>query len=53
MDKTIEEQLNTHFETLSDFYNSDGECEVDESGCVLVRDPYFCQTLPLNLECVL
>lgn len=37
MDKTIEEQLNTHFETLSEFYNSDGECEVDESGRVLVK----------------
>ena len=37
MDNNLEGQLNAHFETLSEFYNSEGECEVDDSGHVVIK----------------
>ena len=36
MDKEIEELLNAHFETLIEYYNSDGEYEVDNSGHIMI-----------------
>ena len=36
MDKEIEELLNAHFETLREYYNSDGEYEVDNSGHIMI-----------------
>lgn len=34
--KEIEELLNAHFETLSEYYNSEGEYEVDNSGHIMI-----------------
>ena len=37
MDKELEEMLKAHFETLSEYYNSDGEYEIDDSGCIMIN----------------
>ena len=37
MDKELKEMLKVHFETLSEYYNSDGEYEIDDSGCIMIN----------------